>query len=105
MTIPEVQPEQVHGDLQAGLEVQVVDVREVEAFRRYHVPGARSIPLGELAGRAVELDAARLVYTVCARGRRSLDAARVLLDLGFSQVKSIAHGTEGWKERGLPLES
>jgi len=104
VSIPEVQPEEALRDLEAIPEIQVVDVRDAGAFRRYHLPGARSIPLGELAGRVAELDADRPVYTVCARGKRSLEGARILVDLGFEQVKSIAHGTEGWKERGLPWE-
>ncbi len=104
MDIPEIQPEEALRELQARPEIQLVDVREAEVFRRYHLPGARSIPLGELAGRATELTADRPVFTVCARGRRSLEGARILRDLGFGQVTSVALGTEGWKERGLPME-
>ncbi len=36
-------------------EVTVVDVRSAADYRLGHIPGARSIPLNEVAGRAAEL--------------------------------------------------
>ena len=105
MTIPEIQPEEALTHLQSRPEIQLVDVRDQAEYERYHLPGARHIPLGELERRLGELDAQRPVYTVCARGVRSLKGAEVLLRGGFSSVTSVAAGTEGWKERGLPLES
>ena len=105
MTVPEIQPEEALTHLQSRPEIQLVDVRDQAEFERYHLPGARHIPLGDLERRLGELDAQRPVYTVCARGVRSLKGAEVLLRGGFSSVTSVASGTEGWKERGLPLES
>ena len=105
MQIPQIQPEKAREELEARPEIQVVDVREAEAWRRYHLPRAVSIPLDQLARRAGELDSSRPVFTVCARGVRSLEAARILVALGFGQVTSVALGTEGWKEKNLPLES
>ena len=34
-----------------------------------------------------------------------MKGARALKEQGFEDVTSIATGTEGWKEQGLPLES
>lgn len=103
--VNEIQPEEAQRDLQSRPEIQLVDVREPDEYAKYHVPGARLIPLGEIADRAGELDKNRPVYTICARGVRSMKGARALKEQGFEDVTSIATGTEGWKEQGLPLES
>lgn len=105
MKVPEIQPQEAFHQLQSRPEIQLVDVREPDEFRQYHAVGARHIPLGEVGKRAAELDSSRPVYTICARGKRSLSGAEVLLRKGFTDVTSIAEGTEGWKEKGLPLES
>ena len=47
--------------------VRVVDVRDAESFRNGHIPGAVSIPLGEVAARADELrNERRPIVTYCA---------------------------------------
>lgn len=47
--------------------VRVVDVRDAASFRSGHIPGALSIPLGELGARATELRGERRpIVTYCA---------------------------------------
>lgn len=47
--------------------VLIVDVRERESYRNGHIPGAVSIPLGEIGARAAELrNAKRPIVTYCA---------------------------------------
>lgn len=101
--IPELEPDEARRALEADPRIQLIDVREPEEHALYHLPGARLIPLGEIEARAGELDPGRPVFTVCARGRRSLSAAGILLERGFAEVTSLAGGTEGWKDAGLPL--
>jgi len=64
----------------------VIDVGEVEEFNREHIPGAASLPLGDLSR---DLTAARCqigrdapVYVVCAAGNRSLIATGMLMHAG-----------------------
>ena len=61
--------------------------------------GARSIPLGELAG----LEQRRIV-TICKSGGRSSTAAAILGVAGFADVRSLAGGLRGWKAAGLTAE-
>ena len=83
-------------------DVTVIDVRELHEYHAGHVPGARLIPLGELATRVRELGRER-VHVICASGNRSLVAARWLRTQGFDAV-SVAGGTTEWANAGLPVE-
>lgn len=80
----------------------VVDVREPEEYEAGHVPGARLIPLGELAERADELPRNQRVHLICASGNRSLQAARWLSSAGYDAV-SVAGGTKAWQDAGQPV--
>jgi len=79
--------------------VQVVDVRPEEISRSKPIPGAISIPFVSLRERLGELDRGKPVVTVCALGKTSYFAARVLEQNGFD-VRSFVGG---WKI-AAPLE-
>lgn len=68
--------------------VTVVDVRTEEEYRTEHIPGAVLVPNEEISDRALEIltdqDAVILVY--CRSGRRSKQAAKALLELGYQNV-------------------
>lgn len=83
---------------------QLVDVREAAEWAEGHVPGALLLPLPALAGRTGELDRSRPVITLCRSGRRSRDAADLLLVAGFADVRSVAGGMVAWRDAGLPVE-
>lgn len=77
-------------------DIIVLDVRESAEFAFHHIPGAVSIPLGELEERAGELDVEAPVYVVCRTGSRSDLAARMLDDKGFKNVKNVIPGMSQW---------
>jgi rhodanese-related sulfurtransferase/TusA-related sulfurtransferase len=77
-------------------DIIVLDVRESAEFAFRHIPGAVSIPLGELEGRARELVGDVPVYVVCRTGSRSDLAARMLDDKGFKNVKNVIPGMSRW---------
>jgi len=83
---------------------QIVDVREPEEWAEGHIPGAIHIPLGELPGRAGELDASQPAIVVCHSGKRSLYGAEMLLQAGFGEAKSLAGGMVDWEAAGQPVE-
>ncbi len=78
-------------------EYNLVDVRQPGEYRHVHLPGARLIPLAELAGRLQELDPAKPTITYCASGTRSRAAASVLETAGFRNVSSMAGGIKAWQ--------
>ena len=65
---------------------QLVDVRTPDEFAADPVPGARNLPLDQLASRRAELDRARPVVVFCASGWRSAAAAQTLTAAGFTRV-------------------
>ncbi len=74
---------------------QVVDVRTPAEVKRQPVPecsAVHCIPLDDLRERLGELDLARPTVVVCATGRRSYVAARVLAQSGFGDVRSMTGG-------------
>ncbi len=93
----------------------VIDVREPAEFEAGHLPGAINIPRGVLefqvdAHPAVADATApalshrdRPVVVYCLSGGRAALSADSLRQLGFSDVRSIAGGLNGWREAGLPV--
>ncbi|RWZ59125.1 hypothetical protein EQV77_07205 [Halobacillus fulvus] len=74
----------------------VLDVRESAEYAFNHIPGAASIPLGELDERADEIDQSKTVYVVCRTGSRSDLAAQKLSEKGFAQVYNVVPGMSEW---------
>jgi NADPH-dependent 2,4-dienoyl-CoA reductase/sulfur reductase-like enzyme/rhodanese-related sulfurtransferase len=73
--------------------VQILDVRPAAQVQAHPIPraGVINIPLGALRGRLGELDRSRPVVTVCALGKTSYFAARILAQNGF-QVTCLTGG-------------
>lgn len=76
--------------------VQVLDVREAWEHELASLPGARLIPLGQLADRAGELDSTRPVAAYCHHGVRSRYALAILRDLGFPDLAHLAGGIDAY---------
>jgi len=83
--------------------IKVVDVREADEFASGHVPGAASIPVGQLTHRLAEIDRTQPVYVICASGHRSAVAAEVLTQRGFDAF-SVLGGTSAWGKAGHPVD-
>jgi rhodanese-related sulfurtransferase len=104
----EIQPAALEECLAGGRAnaIQVIDVREPVEFTGGlgHIPGARLLPLAELAARCAEIDKARPVVTVCRSGARSAQATVLLQKSGVSQVANLAGGMLRWRAEGLPFD-
>ncbi len=85
-------------------DVVVLDVRPPEEFSAAHIPGAISIPVGELATRLTELAADVEVVVYC-RGTYCVlahDAVRLLRARGGG-ARKLADGMLEWRLAGLPV--
>ena len=76
--------------------VTILDVREPAEYAFGHIPGAISIPLGELENRTEELSKDNTIYVVCRTGNRSDLAAQKLAEKGFSNVWNVVPGMSQW---------
>ncbi len=84
-------------------QVLVLDVREPEEFDGAlgHIPGARLLPIGELAARADTLPKDRPIVAVCRSGGRSAQATVILRKAGCERVANLAGGMIHWLDLGL----
>lgn len=84
----------------------VVDVREPQEFAGGHIVRALNIPLSNLAARVGELEQHRQrpIILGCRSGNRSLQAAFLLHQRGFTKVYSLAGGMIAWERDNLPVE-
>lgn len=75
----------------------VLDVTEEVEQMVYHIPGSYHIPLGQLRKRLGELDREKQIVVYCAIGVRSYNAARILSQNGFENVKVLEGGISFYK--------
>lgn len=75
----------------------ILDVTEEVERDVFALPDSYHIPLGELRGRIGELDKKKLIIPYCAIGVRSYNAARILMQSGFENVKVLEGGTLFYK--------
>ncbi|WP_406564871.1 MULTISPECIES: sulfurtransferase TusA family protein [Bacillus] len=86
-------------ELEAKLneDVVVIDVREPAEFAFGHIPGALSMPLGELEELANTVNKDAMIYIVCRTGTRSDLAAKTLSEKGFTNVFNVVPGMSKWE--------
>jgi rhodanese-related sulfurtransferase len=87
-------------------EVTVLDVRPPEEYRAGHIPGAVSIPIGELKARFKELPKKREVVAYC-RGPYCVfasEAVELLRKHGF-KAHRMREGVLDWRSRGGRVET
>jgi len=68
---------------------QVLDVRPSEMAQLRPIPGSVNIPYPQLRARMEELDKSQPVTTVCAMGKTSYFAARILQQNGFEVMSHV----------------
>ena len=83
----------------------LIDVREDDERAGGTPAGAIGLPLDAVGERiaAIESRRDREILTICASGKRSLRAAQMLRDLGYTRLASVAGGFLRWNAEGLPL--
>jgi rhodanese-related sulfurtransferase len=107
--VPEVEAKDLAARMRNGEKFLILDSRTPEEFRRFCIPGGRSVPGGELALRitdlAKNLDRDTTIIVNCAGRTRSIIGTRVLQRMGLANVYGLKNGTAGWLLAGEPLES
>jgi rhodanese-related sulfurtransferase/rubrerythrin len=80
----------------------LLDVRQPGEYERFHIPGARLVPLPDLMDYLPRIDIGKPILTCCGSGRRSSTAARLLKSRGFEEIYNIKGGLTAWL--GQPAE-
>jgi len=84
--------------------VTVLDVRPVEEYRAGHIPGALSVPLGQLKKLLSKLPRDHEIVAYC-RGPYcvlSVQAVEMLRKQGFTAIR-LEEGVQDWRAMGLTL--
>lgn len=87
--------------------INVIDVRESWERELEHIQPSKHIPLGEF----YESDITDLlpqsrsdeIVVYCKAGVRSMDACRVLNELGFERIYNLEGGMMRWRAENMPL--
>lgn len=89
--------DEILADEKRAAQVTVLDVTEEMERMVFAIPGSCHIPLGQVRSRLAELDPNKKIVTYCAIGVRSYNAARILMQHGFSDVAVLSGGTAFYK--------
>jgi molybdopterin/thiamine biosynthesis adenylyltransferase/rhodanese-related sulfurtransferase len=105
--VPEVEVAGLSGELGNGSRPVLLDVREPDEHSQGAIANTIHVPRGYLELRIEKLvpDRARSIVVYCQSGTRSMLAARSLVELGYTSVRSLAGGFTGWKRAGLAWEA
>jgi rhodanese-related sulfurtransferase len=110
---PMLSPQEVQRRMKDESGTLVVDVRDADGLVGTGIiPGAINVSLGTLPLRADQdlpeamrnadlQDRDRPIITTCGGGGQASLAAKVLKDMGFTNVSILEGGTNGWKQAGL----
>ncbi|OYT72685.1 MAG: molybdenum cofactor biosynthesis protein MoeB [Chloracidobacterium sp. CP2_5A] len=83
--------------LDAGEDLQIIDVREPHEYEIARLPNAKLIPLGQVVERKDEIDATRVTIVHCKMGGRSARAIEALRSAGFGgELINLAGGIAAW---------
>jgi len=89
--------------LDAGEDIQLIDVRQPDENAFAHIPGAKLIPLGQILTRMSEIDENRETVIHCKMGGRSARAIDALQRSGFKgKLKNLRGGITAWSNEVDP---
>jgi phage shock protein E len=86
-----------------GAPHMLLDVRLPDEFASGHIAGSVNIPVQVLAQRLQELPRDRPIVIYCRSGNRSAQAARMLAEVGFTDLYDLG-GIIDWRAAGYPIQ-
>jgi rhodanese-related sulfurtransferase len=94
-------------ELAEGKELFLLDVRRQAEWEGVgYIDGAISVPLNDLPANLAELptDKSAPIVVICATGHRGTPAQMYLQALGYTNVRNLNGGMNGWINAGFPVE-
>ncbi|UTR11551.1 rhodanese-like domain-containing protein [Evansella sp. LMS18] len=73
-----------------------VDVREAHEFEEGHINGMVNVPLSSLTDNYAAIPEDKKVVIICRSGSRSLQAANILKESGYSNITNVTGGMQQW---------
>lgn len=95
--IEEISAADLKRRMDAGDDIQLIDVRQPDEWAFAKIEGAKLIPLGEILSRMSEIDESRETVLHCKSGMRSANAVQALQRAGFTgSLKNLKGGITAW---------
>jgi rhodanese-related sulfurtransferase len=105
-SVDNIPSERVKQLLDAGEKLVFIDLRPAGEYQKSRLPGARSIPMPELAKRFGEVPKSGRVVLYCdCKHAEVADRAIFLEYRGHRNIFVMPEGYSGWVKRGFPLEN
>ena len=96
--------DEVKERMAANPKLKLVDVRSKAEYQTSHLSGAIAIPLEEVKDRAAsELGRDEEIIFYCHNGPMGDQAARILGEMGYSNLANMQGGFNAWKAAGDPV--
>ena len=101
--IEEISATELKQRMDAGEDIQLIDVRQPDENAFAKIPGAKLIPLGDVVRRKNEIDPARETVIHCKMGGRSARAIEALIQAGFTgHLRNLRGGITAWSNEVDP---
>ena len=105
-TIDVLPAERVKQLMDAGEKLVFIDMRPVKEYQQNRLPGARSLPIAEVANRFGEIPKTGRVVLYCDCKTYDIADRAVFLEYrGFRNIFVMPEGYSGWVKRGFPVET
>lgn len=78
--------------------VQLIDVRTPMEYNQHRIKQFKNIPLQVLRRELNQLDKDKEVVLICRSGSRSMRAARILKNAGFTNITNVVGGMNHWHQ-------
>lgn len=95
----ELSPAEVAELIKSSAPPLLIDVREADECESGMIEGAVNIPLGQLKRSLSQLPRWQKIVAYCQHGARSLKAARILREGGWTEAASMSGGIMAWGGR------
>ncbi len=99
----EITANELKNRMDAGEDIQLIDVRQPDEYEFAKIEGAKLIPLGEIVQRMNEIDPNRETVIHCKAGGRSAQAIQALQRAGFTgELRNLRGGITAWSNEVDP---
>ena len=104
-TVDNLTADRVKQLLDAGEKLTFIDMRPAKEYQQTRLPGAKSLPIAEVANRFSEIPKTGRVILYCDCKTYDIADRAVFLEYrGFRNIFIMPEGYAGWVKKGYPLE-
>ena len=105
-TVDNISAEHAKQLLDGGGKLVFIDMRPVKEYQQSRLPGARSLPIAEVANRFSEIPKSGRVVLYCDCKPYDIADRAVFLEYrGYRNIFIMPEGYSGWIKRGYPIET